>query len=124
MYIFGDYVAKWIDGIRQSGGVLSGTVTHLITAAQASGNPISFGEDRYGDQYVLFNGDGTVYKLEDTSYLRRPKAYFTPVDQGGGSFLFQGLEGRNLTYQWLKIMWLYPAHFSGLYYFCYRKYIW
>ena len=93
---------KWIDGISQSGGVLSGSVTHLITNAQATGNPISFGEDRFGDQYILFNGDGTVYKLQDTSYLRRPKAYFTPVDQGGGSFLFQGLQGRNLTYQWLR----------------------
>ena len=88
-YIFGDYVAKWIDGIRQSGGVLSGSVTHFITAAQATGSPISFGEDRFGDQYILFNGDGTVYKLEDTSYLRRPKAYFTPVDQGGVHFYFR-----------------------------------
>ncbi|MEP6950357.1 MAG: PQQ-dependent sugar dehydrogenase [Ginsengibacter sp.] len=100
-YIFADYVAKWIDGIKQSGEVLSGSVTHFITADQATGNPISFGEDRFGDQYILFNGDGTVYKLQDTSYLRRPKAYFTPVDEGGGSFSFQGLQGRNLTYQWL-----------------------
>ncbi|MEP6950356.1 MAG: PQQ-dependent sugar dehydrogenase [Ginsengibacter sp.] len=102
MYIFTDYVSKWIDGIRQSGGVLSGSVTHLITAAQASGNPVSFGEDRYGDQYILFNGNPTVYKLQDTSYLRRPKAYVTPVFQGAGSFLLEGLQGRNLTYQWLK----------------------
>lgn len=101
-YIFGDYVSQWIDGIRQSNGTLSGTVTHLITAAQASGNPISFGEDRYGDQYIIFNGNGTIYKLQDTSYLRRPKAYFTPIDQGIGSFLLQGMQGRNLTYQWLR----------------------
>jgi glucose/arabinose dehydrogenase len=102
MYIFTDYVSKWIDGIRQSGGLLSGSVTHLITAAQAGGNPVSFGEDRYGDQYILFNGNPTVYKLRDTSYLRRPKAYFTPVNQGPDSFLLQALQGRNLTYQWLK----------------------
>ena len=101
-YIFADYVSKWIDGIQQSGGVLSGSVTHLITAAQATGNPICFGEDRYGDQYILFNGNQLFINLQDTSYLRRPKAYFTPVDQGGGSFLFQGLQGRNLTYQWLR----------------------
>ena len=102
MYIFADYVSGWIDGIRQSGSVLSGNVTHLIDAAQASGNPVSFGEDMYGDQYILFNGNTTVYKLQDTSYLRRPKAYFTPIDQGTGSFLLQGLQGKDLTYQWLK----------------------
>ena len=101
-YIFGDYVSRWIDGITQSGGILSGSVNHLITSGFATGNPISFGEDNYGDQYILFDGDGTVYKLEDTSYLRRPKAYFTPVNQGGGSFLLNGLQGRNLTYQWLR----------------------
>jgi len=101
VYLFADYVAKWVDGIRQSNGALSGSVTHYITAAQASGNPVSFGQDNYGDLYILFDNDGTVYKLEDTSYLRRPKAYFTPGDQGDGSFLFQGLQGRNLTYQWL-----------------------
>lgn len=101
-YIFADYVSRWIDGIRQSTGVLSAGVTHLIAAAQVAGNPVSFGEDRYGDQYVLFNGNGTVYKLQDTSNLRRPKAYFTPVDTGAGSFLLQGLQGKNITYQWLK----------------------
>lgn len=101
-YLFADFVAKWIDGIKQSGGVLSGTVTHLITAAQSGGNPISFGEDRYGDQYIIYNVNGTLYKLEDTSYLRRPKAYFIPMDKGAGSFLFEGLQGKNLTYQWLK----------------------
>lgn len=102
MYIFGDYVSKWVDGIRQTGGALSGNVTHLITAAQASGNPISFGEDRYGDQYIIFNTNTTVYKLQDTSYLRRPKAYFTSIYQAAGVFLLQALQGENLTYQWLK----------------------
>jgi glucose/arabinose dehydrogenase len=101
-YIFGDFTKKWIDGIKQSGGVLAGPVTHFITNAQATGMPISFGEDRYGDQYIIFYGNGTVYKLQDTSYLRVPKAYFTPVDQGTGAFLLQGLEGPNLTYQWLR----------------------
>ena len=101
-YLFADYVQKWVDGIRESGGVLSGNVTHYITNAQATGNPVSFGEDRYGDQYILFNNNGTVYKLEDTSYVRSPKAYFTIIDQGTGTFLFSGLEGRHLTYQWLK----------------------
>lgn len=101
VYLFADYVVKWIDGIQQANGALSGSVTHYITGAQATGNPVSFGQDRLGDMYILFNNDGTVYKLEDTSYQRRPKAYFTPIDQGNGAFLLQGLEGRNLTYQWL-----------------------
>jgi hypothetical protein len=100
MYIFGDFTSKWIDGFRQSGGVLSGSVTQLI---DSTGWIISFGEDRLGDQYVLYNADHTVYKLIDTSYQRRPKAYFTPISQGGGtSYLLQGLQGKNLTYQWLN----------------------
>ncbi len=101
-YIFADYVARWIDGIKQSNGALSGSVIHFITNAQATGNPVSFGEDRYGDQYILFNGNSTVYKLEDTSSVRQPKAYFRPTNLGTGSFLLEGLQGRNLTYQWLK----------------------
>ncbi len=100
-YLFADYVQKWVDGITQSNGVLSGSVIHYITNAQSTGNPVSFGEDRYGDQYILFNNNGIVYKLEDTSYLRKPKAYFT-IAPGNGSFSFKGIEGRNLTYQWLK----------------------
>jgi hypothetical protein len=114
-YIFGDYVAKWIDGISQSGGVLSGSVTHFITSAEATGSPISFGEDRFGDQYIIFDGDGTVYKLQDTSFLRRPKAYFTPVDEGGGSFSFESLQGRNLAYQWLINNTAIPGATSPLY---------
>jgi len=101
-YIFADFIAGWVDGIRQSGGANTETI-HLITSAQAAvGHPLDFGEDRYGDLYILFLTHKTVYKLVDTSHWRRPKAYFTPVDQGGGSFLFRGLEGRNLTYQWLR----------------------
>ena len=101
-YIFADYVKKWVDGIKESGGTLSGSVIHFITNAQASGNPVSLGEDRYGDQYILFNGNTTVYKLVDTSYLRHPKAYFTTIPQNGGVYEFQAMEGRNITYQWLQ----------------------
>ena len=101
-YLYGDYGKKWIDGITQSGGSLSGPVKHFITSAQGTGNIISFGEDKYNDLYMVFDNDQTVYKLEDTSYLRRPKAYFTPVSQNGGtSYLLQGLQGRNMTYHWL-----------------------
>jgi glucose/arabinose dehydrogenase len=102
VYLFSDYVQRWVDGIRESGGTLQGSVTHFISSAQSSGNPVSFGEDRYGDQYILFNGNPTVYKLQDTSAVRQPKAYFTPVNQGPGLFLLKGLEGKNLTYQWFR----------------------
>jgi glucose/arabinose dehydrogenase len=101
-YIFADLIGKWIDGIKQSGGAVTDTVRLVTTAQDTIGNPLSFGEDRYGDQYVLYLTHKTIYKLVDTSYLRRPKAYFTPVEQGGASFLFRGLEGRGLTYQWLR----------------------
>jgi Glucose / Sorbosone dehydrogenase len=102
MYIFGDYVSKWVDGLRQNDGALEGNVLQLITTGNSAGNPVSFGEDRYGDQYILFNGDATVYKLEDTSSQRHPKAYLTPVSLGAGRFTLQALQGRNVTYQWLK----------------------
>ncbi|MEO6636873.1 MAG: PQQ-dependent sugar dehydrogenase, partial [Ginsengibacter sp.] len=60
VYLFADYVAKWIDGIQQANGTLAGGATRYITAAQATGNPISFGQDRLGDLYILFNNNGTV----------------------------------------------------------------
>lgn len=101
-YIFTDEILKFVDGFNLKNGIVSGTVNHFITAAQAPGNPVSFGQDKYGDQYILYFGDGTVYKLQDTSYLRRPKAYFTPASLGNNSFLLEGLQGKNLTYQWLK----------------------
>ncbi|MEO8766126.1 MAG: PQQ-dependent sugar dehydrogenase [Ginsengibacter sp.] len=115
MYLFSDFGYKWIDGIRQSDGALSGDVTHLITAAQVPGNPVSFGEDRFGDQYILFNGNNTVFKLVDTSYLRRPKAYFTPILQGNGVFLLQALQGKDLAYQWLKDSTIIPGATSADY---------
>ena len=88
-YLFTDEILKFLDGFYLNNGIVSGNVNHFITAAQSKGNPVSFGEDIYGDQYILFNGNGTVYKLEDTSYVRRPKAYFTPMDQGSGLFLLE-----------------------------------
>ena len=101
-YIFTDEILKFVDGFNLDNGVVSGNVNHFITAAQATGNPVSFGEDKDGDQYIIFYGNGTVYKLQDTSYLRRPKAYFTAEDLGNNSFLLEGLQGKNLSYQWLK----------------------
>ena len=100
-YIFSDYVKKWIDGIRQENGTLSGNVQHLVLAADVPGNPVSFGEDKYGELYVLLNGNSTIYKVEDTSYLRQPKAYFSAKDLMSGSHLLEGLAGRGLSYQWL-----------------------
>lgn len=101
MYLYADYVQKWIDALRENNGAATLPVTRLLNGSQVQGNPISFGEDRYGDLYILFNGNGTVYKISDTSYLRKPKAYFTPVQNGGG-YILQGLQGFNLTYAWLK----------------------
>lgn len=99
-YIFSDYVKKWIDGIRQENGSMSGNVQHLVAAADVPGNPVSFGEDVYGDLYILLNGNSTIYKVEDTSYLRIPKAFFSAKEQTENSYLLQALAGRGLTYQW------------------------
>ncbi|MEO8861716.1 MAG: PQQ-dependent sugar dehydrogenase [Ginsengibacter sp.] len=114
-YLFTDEVLKFLDAFHLENGMVSGSVNHLITAAQAKGNPVSFGEDKYGDQYIIFYGNGTVYKLQDTSYLRRPKAYVTSNNLGAGSFLLQALEGKNLTYQWLKDNMPVPGAVSSMY---------
>ena len=101
-YIFSDEVLKFVDALTLNNGIVSGNVNHLITAAQATGNPVSFGEDKYGDQYIAFYGNGTIFKLEDTSSTRRPKAYILSADNNNGLYTLQGLEGRNLQYQWYK----------------------
>ncbi len=99
-YIFGDYVNRWIDAFTLNGMGTGGVATLLITPSE---NVISFGEDRYGDQYILFNNDNTVYKFEDGSSTRQPKAFIvSTTDEGGGIYLLHGLQGRNLTYQWLR----------------------
>lgn len=101
-YIFGDYVAEYINGIERSNGVLVDTVFNFLDSANLPNRPISFGEDNYGSIYVIFANEPTIYRVDDTSYLRHPKAYITPTTQdGGSSYLLQGLQGRNLTYQWL-----------------------
>jgi glucose/arabinose dehydrogenase len=66
-YLFADLTSKWIDGIHQSNGVLTGPAVQYLDGALAPGFPISFGEDSYGDEYILYNAIGTVYKLVDTS---------------------------------------------------------
>ncbi|MEP6616396.1 MAG: PQQ-dependent sugar dehydrogenase [Ginsengibacter sp.] len=102
MYIFGDYIQEFIDGFILNGSGTGGSITHLLTAVQIIRNPISFGEDRYGDMYVVFGGINTVFKMQDSSTTRRPKAFFTPVLQGNGTYLLTGLQGRNVGYKWLK----------------------
>jgi hypothetical protein len=84
MYIFADFGGRWIDGLRQESGTAILPVQRLLTGTQVGKNPISFGEDLYGDLYILFNGDNSVYKISDTSYLRRPKAYFESVQSTNG----------------------------------------
>ncbi len=100
-YIFADYINQFIDGFDKDSIGKPNEVKRLIASTSSIGSMISLGEDRDGDLYIMFGNVGTLYKLEDTSYLRRPKAYMTPVDQGNGSYLLQGLPGKNLTYQWL-----------------------
>lgn len=101
-YIYADWSLKWIKGIKQTGGVLTGSPTDFLDSTQMpSAGPISFGEDWMGDQYMI--SSGTVYKISDTSNQRHPKAYYTAVGAGGGGgYLLQGLQGKNLTYQWLR----------------------
>lgn len=102
MYLFSDFGFQWIDGFRQSGGVISGSVTRLLPGSASPGGPVGYGEDRYGDLYIAYNNLGTIYKISDTSYLRQPKAYFTATAQSATEYLLNGLRGRTATYQWLR----------------------
>lgn len=101
-YIFADWVLKWIKGIKQTGGVVTGPVIDFLDNTQMpAAGPISFGEDWMGDQYMVTGA--TVYKISDTSSQRHPKAYYTATAGGGGAdYLLQGLQGKGITYQWLK----------------------
>jgi hypothetical protein len=98
MYIFSDHRGRWIDGLRQINGNISGEVIRLMDRAE--GFPVSFGEDRYGEIYVCLNKEDKIYKLEDANPGAFPKAYIIPT-QTGSNYQLQALEGRNLTYQWL-----------------------
>jgi glucose/arabinose dehydrogenase len=91
MYIFGDFTKKFIAGFRQSGGVLSGPVTQLIPAAQATstGRMIDFGEDRFGDQYILFNGDGRVYSFRIQATCAAPKHILPRLTREPAPFHFR-----------------------------------
>jgi glucose/sorbosone dehydrogenase/type IX secretion system substrate protein len=99
-YIFADYVSQWIDGLKQVNGTIEGQVVRMLSNI-GGGGPISFGVDRYYDQYVCLNGNATIYKLHDGDANPFPKAYFTPTALSDTSFSLQALEGRNITYQWL-----------------------
>lgn len=101
-YLFADGPQHFLDGFLLKNGKVSDSIHHLIPASQLNGYLISFGEDIYGDEYAVFFGNNTVYKLSDTSYLRKPKAYFTTVNEGNGIFLLSALQGRSITYQWLR----------------------
>ncbi|PWU02888.1 MAG: hypothetical protein C5B52_04385 [Bacteroidetes bacterium] len=96
VYLYSDFGGGWIDGFTQTGGVASSVHRYLAS----TGAVIAFGEDRYGELYLCKNADGTIYKLEDADPNKKPKAYFTPLDQGSNVFLLQGQQGRNITYQW------------------------
>jgi len=99
IYMYGDFIDPWIDGIRQLNGALVGPILHLNT--DPGGQPISYGEDRYGELYLCLYNDGTIYKLEDANPNRFPKAYFTNTQLAPLQFEFHALEGRNITYQWM-----------------------
>lgn len=102
-YLYSDFnfsPNKWLDGFKQSGGVVQGSVVRLINNV-GSTPPIAFGEDRYGEIYMCLNGNGTLFKLEDANANRFPKAFFTNTLQAGGQLQLNALPGRNISYQWL-----------------------
>ncbi len=98
MYIYSDYRGRWIDGIRQNNGIISGQIIRLMD--KVNGAPISFGEDRFGELYICLNRDEKIYKVEDANINPFPKAHLVPTQTGNG-YLLNAVEGRNITYQWL-----------------------
>jgi glucose/arabinose dehydrogenase len=98
MYIYADEVAGWIEGLRQSNGVVSKPAVRL---ASNVGNPISFGVDKYFNQYVCFYNNQTIYKLQDANPNPYPKAYIISDKVSDTNYILNALQGKNITYQWL-----------------------
>jgi glucose/arabinose dehydrogenase len=59
IYLFGDYCAGWVDGLRQ----LSDGTWQTQRLFGNLGRIASFGEDEQGEVYVIDHG-GTLYRLE------------------------------------------------------------
>jgi glucose/arabinose dehydrogenase len=59
VYLFGDYCAGWVDGLRQ----LSDGTWQTQRLFRNLGRIASFGEDEQGEVYVIDHG-GTLYRLE------------------------------------------------------------
>lgn len=99
-YFFTDYCGGYIWSLRDDG---MGGWTSSQTNALSSFNLVGFGEDVYGELYVIGTSTGIIYKLEDTTCT--PMAFIpggnsVTVCQPGGNL--QAFGGPNLSFQWLQ----------------------
>ncbi|HLK29488.1 MAG TPA: PQQ-dependent sugar dehydrogenase [Puia sp.] len=99
-YIFADYVLQWIDGFKQINGKIIDSVVRMVNDG-SGGGPISFGVDKYYDQYMCRNGNSTIFKLNDADPNPFPKAYLSASKLSDTNYILKAFEGRNISYQWL-----------------------
>jgi hypothetical protein len=67
-YFFADYCRSQIWSLRYNGTTVSEfqeRTTDLVPQVGAINNPASFGEDAYGELYIV-DHDGEIYKIEST----------------------------------------------------------
>lgn len=101
-YFFADAVRAHMWALTNNNGTISGG--KIIDNAAGASN-VSFGEDVYGDLYLVKHSSGIIQKLKETG-TAQPKAYImnklTNTICEGIPLELQALYHPDLTYQWRK----------------------
>ncbi len=101
-YFFADAVNQHLWASINDNGTFN---TSKILNGTAGASNVSFGEDVYGDLYLVKHSSGTIQKLKETG-TTQPKAYImnklTNIVCEGNSLELEALYHPDLTYQWRK----------------------
>jgi glucose/arabinose dehydrogenase len=114
-YLFADAVSQhmWAS-INDNGNF---TTTKVLNGTAGASN-VSFGEDVYGNMYLVKHSGGTIQKIKETG-TAQPKAYilnkFINTICEGTPLELQALFHPDLTYQWRKDGQDIPNAFSATY---------
>jgi glucose/arabinose dehydrogenase len=100
-YFFADAVNQHLWIITYDGS--SFTTTKVMNGTAGSSN-VSFGENVYGDLYLVKHASGIVQKISDT-HIKQPHAFLLNTQSSytlceGDSVIMQALFHPDLTYQW------------------------
>lgn len=101
-YFFADAVNQHLWATKNDNGTFN---TTKILNGTAGASNVSFGEDVYGDLYLVKHSSGTIQKLKETG-TAQPKAYllnnFNNSICEGNPLELEALFHPDLTYQWRK----------------------